>query len=64
MPKFKELTTEERAQMVGNRRRALEIELFQHQVNRIGAADVSDFDARIEEIEAALAELDRIDTVE
>jgi hypothetical protein len=59
--RFKVLTPEDRKPTIDTRRRALEVELWQHLVNRIGAEDAASFDKRIGEIEAALTALDEID---
>lgn len=59
--RFRELSDEERASLVGTRRRAIETELFQHELNRVGATDPSSFDEDIKRLNDALKELDRID---
>lgn len=58
--RFKVLSTDDRRRTVDQRRRALESELWTHEVNRIGSADPASQDARIAELEAALEELDQI----
>ena len=61
--RFKVLTDEERSRALEQRRRNLETELWQQEINKVGSTDKSVHDQRIEEIESALGALDGLDPV-